>query len=224
MALKAFILNCTLKPSGQTSNTQVLIDKTVKLFEAEKVAVETARFVDYNVKYGTSSDEGKGDEWPQLLAKIKACDIFILASPVWMGSLASSAQKVIERLDATFHEEKFWDKETGQYFTYNKVAGCICTGNEDGAHEVARHILWAMQELGFTVPPNVNTYWVGVAGEGPSYIKAGGQKHFSTNKTNRFMVANLIYFANLLKQNPIPTNLNKLSEAAQEESIAPEQS
>lgn len=78
------------------------------------------------------------------------------------------------------------------------------TGNEDGAHEVTGYLLWAMQEFGFTVPPNVNAYWVGEAGPGPSYIEAGGEKHEYTHKTLRFMVHNLIYFAQLLKKIPFP--------------------
>jgi hypothetical protein len=48
------------------------------------------------------------------------------------------------------------DEKTGQYFTYNKVVGCLITGNEDGAHSCAAQVLWSMQELGYTIPPNVN--------------------------------------------------------------------
>ena len=73
-------------------------------------------------------------------------------------------------------------------------------------------------KLGCTIPPNVDTYWVGDAGPGPSYIEAGGDKHLYTNKTVRYMVNNLVYFANLLKEHPIPTNLRKLYEEAQKES------
>ena len=58
---------------------------------------------------------------------------------------------------------------------------------------------------------------VGPAGPGPSYIEAGGQKHLYTNKTVRFIVENLIYFARTLKDNPIPTNLNNLVEKARQE-------
>lgn len=135
-----------------------------------------------------------------------------------MGHLASTAQRVIERLDAIFHEEGTTDENTGQYFTYNKVAGCLITGNEDGAHSCAAQLLWSMQELGFTIPPNANAYWVGIAGGDKDYVPAGGERYLYTNKTLRYMTANLIFFAKLLKQNPITTNWNELTKIAEGES------
>ncbi len=218
MKIKALIINCTLKRSPATSNTEVLINKVIKEYEKIGVETESLRIVDYNIKPGVSSDEGEGDEWPEVFNKIKSCDIFILASPIWVGRTASTTQRIIERLDALFHEEDLMNKENGQFVSYNKVGGAIVTGNEDGAHSVTGHIIWAMQELGFTVPPNVNTYWVGKAGPGPSYIEAHGERHLYTNKTLRYLVHNTTYFAKLLKSNPIPTNLKKLSEEAKKES------
>ena len=78
--------------------------------------------------------------------------------------------------------------------------------------------LFNLSHLGCTIPPNVDTYWVGAAGPGPSYIEAGGGKHLYTNKTLRFMVDNLVYFAKILKDNPIPINLNELIKKAKQES------
>ena len=123
---------------------------------------------------------------------------------------------MIERLDSLFHEEDLADPETGQFLTYNKVAGALVTGNEDGAHSSVAQILWAMQEFGFTVPPNANSYWVGPAGPGPSYLEAAGPEWEYTNGKHRYMVRNLVYFAGLLKQNPIPTNLKALQKDAAE--------
>lgn len=216
--LKAFIINCTLKQSPETSNTDKLIGKVIKEYLTLGVNAETLRIADYDIKPGVSSDEGNGDQWPEVFEKIKGCDILILASPIWVGRTASTTQRVIERLDALFHEEELMDSKTGQFITYNKVGGAIVTGNEDGAHQVTSHILWALQELGLTVPPNVNTYWVGKAGPGPSYIEANGEKHLYTNKTLRYLVHNTTYFAKLLKENPIPTNLKHLTEEAKKES------
>ena len=65
-----------------------------------------------------------------------------------------------------------------------------------------------MQECGFTIPPNVNAYWVGLAGGDKDYVEGGGKKYFYTNLTLRYTIANLVFFANLLKNNPITTNLN----------------
>ena len=215
MNLKAVILNCTLKRSPETSNTRALIDKAVTLFHEQGVETEVIRVIDHNVRFGVSSDEGEGDEWPEILKKIKACDILIIGSPIWFGVRSAVAQMVLERLDGTYDES---DPETGQFPLYGKVGGVVITGNEDGAHDVAANTLFNLSHLGCTIPPNVDTYWVGDAGPGPSYIEAGGDKHLYTNKTVRYMVNNLVYFANLVKEHPIPTNLRKLYEEAQKES------
>ena len=216
MNLKVLILNCTLKKSPQISNTQVLIDKAVRLFEKQNVESEVIRVIDYYVPFGVSSKEDEKDEWPAILDKIRSCDILILGSPIWFGVRSSIAQLVLERLDGTYNEA---DPETGQFPLYGKVAGVIITGNEDGAHNIAANTLFNFSHLGCTIPPNVDTYWVGPAGPGPSYIKAGGEKHLYTNKTVRFMVANLVHFAMVLKEHPIPTNLRKLVDEARKESI-----
>ena len=207
MALKAIILNCTLKPSPEVSNTGALIDKAVELYKAQGVEVEVVRVRDYDVKFGVSSDEGDGDQWPEILTKIKAANILVIATPIWFGVRGSVCQLVLERLDGTYEEG---DAKTGQFPLYNKVGGVIVTGNEDGAHDVAANTLFNLTHLGCTIPPNVDTYWVGTAGPGPSYIEAHGDKHLYTNKTTRYMVANTIYMANLIQENPIPTNLNEL--------------
>jgi multimeric flavodoxin WrbA len=211
MEMKALFLNCTLKKSPQVSNTQALIDKAVTIFKDLGVESKVIRIVDHNIPFGVSSNEGEGDEWPFVLEKIKSCDIFIIGTPIWFGVLSSVAKLVIERLDGTYLEE---DLKTGQYPLYGKVAGVIVTGNEDGAHDVCSTILFNLTHLGCTVPPNADSYWVGDAGPGPSYIEAGGDKHLYTNRTVRYMAHNLTYFAKLLKENPIPTNLKKLDEEA----------
>lgn len=214
MALKALFLNCTLKPSPAESNTQALIDKVAGLMEEQGVSTEAIRVVDYNVKFGVSSDEGEGDDWPKILAEIKAADILVIGSPIWFGVRSSVAQLVVERLDGTYEEG---NAKTGQFPLYNKVAGVIVTGNEDGAHDVASNTLFNLSHLGCTIPPNADSYWVGPAGPGPSYIEAGGDKHLYTNKTARYMAANLVYMAKLLKDHPIPTNLKELLKAAETE-------
>jgi multimeric flavodoxin WrbA len=215
--IKALIINCTLKPSPTKSNTQLLADKVVAELKNLNVATESIRLVDFDIKRGVSSDENNGDQWPEILEKIKQCDICIIATPIWMGRSASTVQQIFERLDDVFYNKDL-QKENGQFFAYNKVAGAIITGNEDGAHEVAAHILWGMQEVGFTIPPNVNTYWVGMAGGSKNYGDGEGERHFYTNKTNLYMAQNLAYMARLLKANPIPTDFNAINERAKKES------
>nr|WP_255420836.1 flavodoxin family protein [Methanosarcina sp. MSH10X1] len=209
--MKVLFLNCTLKKSPRVSNTRALIDKAAAIFNELGVESEVIRVVDHNVAFGVSSDEGGEDEWPLILTKIKACDILVIATPIWFGVLSSVAKMVIERLDGTYMEA---DPETGQYPLYGKAAGVIVTGNEDGAHDVCSTLLFNLTHLGCTVPPNADCYWVGDAGPGPSYIEAGGDRHLYTNRTARYMAHNLVYFANLLRKNPIPTNLKNLDEEA----------
>ena len=168
--LTALGINCTLKASPEVSNTEALMSACSALLEDHGVETEILRPVDYAIKFGVSSDEGDGDEWPQVLDKIKAADILLMGMSIWFGHRSSVAQMVIERLDGTYEERN----EVGQYPLYNKVAGVVVTGNEDGAHACAESTLFNMTHLGCTVPPNVDTYWVGDAGPGPSYLDAGG--------------------------------------------------
>lgn len=209
--LHAVFLNCTLKPSPAESNTRALIDKVIGLMTPMGVECEVIRVVDHRVAFGVSSDEGDGDEWPRILERVKAADIVVIGTPIWFGVRSSVAQLVIERLDGTYTEG---DAETGQFPLYNKVAACIVTGNEDGAHDAAANTLFNLSHLGCTVPPNCDCYWVGDAGPGPSYIEAGGDRHMYTDKTARYLAHNVVWFARLLKANPIPTKLSELIEEA----------
>jgi multimeric flavodoxin WrbA len=216
--MKALIINCTLKRGSIFSNTGAMAEKAAQQLRELDIETEIIRLNDYNVLTGNSSDEGDGDQWPEILEKIKACQVFIIATPIWMGHLASTSQKIIERLDAVFRDKNLQDKTTGQFMPYNKVAGCLITGNEDGAHSCAAQVLWSLQEVGFTIPPNVNAYWVGLAGGEKDYVEAGGERYFYSNKSLRYMTQNLAYMAKLLAANPFPINLNEADEKAKAES------
>jgi multimeric flavodoxin WrbA len=212
MKLRAVILNCTLKKSPDMSNTQALIDKVVELMSPLGVESEVIRVIDHRISFGVSSGEGEGDEWPKILTKLTRADIIIIGTPLWFGVRSSVAQLVIERLDGTYEEA---DSETGQFPLYGKVAGVIVTGNEDGAHHAAATTLFNLTHLGCAVPPNADCYWTGEAGPGPSYIEAGGGRHLYTNKTARYLAHNVTFFARLLKEHPITTNLKELTREAE---------
>ncbi|MDP9294612.1 MAG: NAD(P)H-dependent oxidoreductase [Actinomycetota bacterium] len=202
--LKAVLLNCTLKKSPAVSNTQALMDRVIGILEGLEVECETVRVVDYDVRFGVSSDEGDGDQWPLILEKIAAADILIVGMSIWFGVRCSVAQMVIERLDGTYNSTN----AVGQYPMYNKVGGVVVTGNEDGAHACAETTLFNLSHLGFTIPPNADTYWVGDAGPGPSYIEAQGAEHAYTQKTSSWMAHNVVHMARLLKEHPIPPEGN----------------
>lgn len=211
MPLKALFLNCTLKRSPETSNTEAFIKNAEKMFHELDVETESIRVVDHNVKFGNSSDEGEGDDWPGILKKVQASDIMIIATPIWRGDRSAVAKLVAERFDGIWSQA---NKENGQYPTYNKVAGVMVDGNEDGAKKAISSICFDLSEHGFTVPVNAFSYYVGKAGPGPSYIEAGGDKHLFTNRTLYLMVYNMVHMAKVLKQNPYPTNIMELKEKA----------
>lgn len=202
--LNAVFLNCTLKKSPEVSNTEALARHVVEWFDQMNVTSEIVRVVDYNVPFGVSSFEGEGDEWPLILEKIKSSDIIVVCTPIWFGVRSAVAQLVVERLDGTYNETN----EVGQYPLYNKVAGVVVTGNEDGAHAAAETTLFNMTHLGCAIPPNADTYWVGDAGPGPSYIEANGHEHEYTQRTTRWMAHNLVHLARILKAKPIPAEGN----------------
>jgi multimeric flavodoxin WrbA len=204
MKLKAALLNCTLKKSPEVSNTQALMDHVIEWLEKLDVECETVRVVDYKIPFGVSSDEGDGDEWPQILEKILTADILIIGTPIWFGVRGSVCQMVIERLDGTYNDTN----EVGQYPLYNTVAGVVVTGNEDGAHDAAATTLFNLSHLGCTIPPNADTYWVGDSGPGPSYIEAKGWESNYTAKTTSWMAHNVVHFARMLKEHPIPPEGN----------------
>lgn len=209
--MKVLFLNCTLKKSPETSNTEAFINNVAKIFKELEVETEIVRVVDHNVKFGNSSNEENGDEWPMILEKVKQADMMVIATPIWRGDRGSVAKMVAERFDGVMSEGT---AENGQYLTYNKVAGVMVDGNEDGAKKAISSITFDLSEHGFTVPVNAMTYYVGKAGPGPSYIEAGGDKHEFTNNMMLLMVHNMVHLAKTLKANPYPTNVKALEERA----------
>ncbi len=211
MGLKALFLNCTLKKSPEVSNTEAFIKEAEIIFHKLDVETEIVRVVDHNVKFGVISDEKNGDEWPKILDKVKEADIVIYATPIWRGDRGSVAKMVAERFDGVMSEDT---GKNGQYLTYNKVAGVMVDGNEDGAKKAISSLIFDLSEHGFTVPVNAMTYYVGEAGPGPSYIEAGGDKHEFTNNMMLLMVHNLVHLAKTLKNNPYPTDVEALEKEA----------
>lgn len=209
--MKVLFLNCTLKKSPETSNTEAFIKNAAKIFKELDVESEIVRVVDHNVKFGVTSDEENGDEWPMILEKVKQAEMLVIATPIWRGDRGSVAKMVAERFDGVMSEDT---AENGQYLTYNKVAGVMVDGNEDGAKKAISSISFDLSEHGFTVPVNAMTYYVGEAGPGESYIKAGGDKHEFTNNMMLLMVHNMVHLAKTLKANPYPTNVKALEERA----------
>ncbi|SDN31585.1 Multimeric flavodoxin WrbA [Psychrobacillus sp. OK028] len=205
MSIKALVLNCSLKDSTQQSNTRALINEIVKIFDENKAETEVLRMSDYNIGYGITHEAvNDKDQWPEIFEKVKQADILLIGSPIWLGEQSSLATLVVERL----YGGSSLTNEKGQYIYYNKVGGVVVTGNEDGAKNVSSYLIYALSHIGFTIPPNVDTYWVGEAGPGPSFIEANGRENDFTMQHAKITAYNLLHFARLLKEYPIPAEGN----------------
>lgn len=205
MSIKALVLNCSLKDSTQKSNTRALINEIVKIFDENRVETEVLRMADYTIGFGvTHEGVNEKDQWPEIFEKVKEADILLLGSPIWLGEQSSLATLVVERL----YGGSSLTNEKGQYIYYNKVGGVVVTGNEDGAKNVSSYLIYALSHIGFTIPPNVDTYWVGEAGPGPSFIEANGNENDFTMQHAKITAYNLLHFAWLLKEYPIPAEGN----------------
>jgi multimeric flavodoxin WrbA len=197
--LTALGLNCTLKKSPETSNTEALMSRVMDLMSDHGAETEILRPVDYEIPFGVTSDEGDGDEWPQILEKINAADILLMGMSIWFGVRSSVMQMVIERLDGTYNETN----DNGQYPLYNKVAGVVVTGNEDGAHHVINEIAGALGDVGFTIPGQAWTYWNKGPGPGPSYTETD-EGHDWSASTGEAAAGNLVAVARALEATPMP--------------------
>jgi multimeric flavodoxin WrbA len=197
--MRALVLSCTLKPSPAASNTEALARVVTEWLEAEDVMTETVRVVDHDVKPGVETDMGDGDAWPAIRSKLLAAEILVFASPTWLGRPSSVAQRVLERMDALLSDQ---DAE-GRPIAYNRVAGVVVTGNEDGAHHVISEIAGALIDVGYTIPGQAWTYWNRGPGPGDSYLDADEGKDWS-HRTGRAAASNLLAVARALAERTVP--------------------
>jgi multimeric flavodoxin WrbA len=136
------------------------------------------------------------DEWPSVFEKVLDADILVIGSPIWLGEKSSVCTHLIERL----YGNSSLLNERGQYAYYGRTGGCIITGNEDGIKHCSMSVLYALQHLGYVVPPQADAGWIGEAGPGPSYGDDGiGLDNDFTNRNTSFMAWNLMHTARMLK-------------------------
>ncbi len=199
--LSALFINCTLKRSPEKSHTDGLIDISKSIMEKNGVSVETIRLIDHEIASGIYPDMAEHgwekDEWPEVFEKVKKADILVLTTPIWLGDKSSECAKAIERLYAM----SAMTNNKGQYLYYGKVAGCLITGNEDGAKHCAMNMLYSLQHLGYSIPPQADAAWLGEIGPGKSYLDegSGGPENDFTNRNTTFMTYNLMHLAKMLK-------------------------
>lgn len=197
--LRAIALNCTLKRGSQPSSTHKLLAEVADAMRPHGVQTEIVRVVDVDVRPGVTSDEGEGDQWPQLRAKIVASDILVLGTPIWLGQPSSVAKRVIERLDAFLGELD----ERGHMPSYGKVAAVAVVGNEDGAHHVCAELFQALNDVGFTLAASASTYWVGEAMGKTDYQDLPARSE-NTARATVSLAATAAHLARLLRASAYP--------------------
>ena len=208
--LTALFINCSIKKSSKDSHTQLLMNRAAGIMEAEGVEVTHVYPLDNDIAFGMVKDgkaDGHKDDWPKIQKQILESDILVLGTPIWLGTKSSVATLVIERMYAYSGDLN----EKGQSLYYGKTGGCVVTGNEDGAKHCAMDLLYALQHIGYTIPPQADCGWLGEVGPGPSYgdTQWDGEKLASpagydsdfTNRNTTFMAWNLMHMAKMLKDN-----------------------
>jgi multimeric flavodoxin WrbA len=198
--LRALFINCTLTPSPGESHTQRLMDRSMALMRRNGVTVDLIRAVDHDIAPGVQPDmvdHGfERDEWPALQQRVLDADILVIGTPIWLGDKSSVCTLVVERLYSWSGELN----DRGQSIYYGRVGGCLITGNEDGVKHCSMNLLYSLQHLGYTIPPQADAGWLGEIGPGPSYGDDGvGLDHDFTNRNTTIMTWNLMHLARILK-------------------------
>jgi multimeric flavodoxin WrbA len=204
--LNALYINTSLKKEADQSHTQLLLNASAAIMGKQGVRVAHVHLAAREVPPGVYPDMREHgwdeDEWPEIWEQVLASDIIIIGTPLWLGEESSICRILIERLYAMSGELN----DQGQSIYYGKVGGCVITGNEDGIKHAAMTLGFALNHLGYTIPPQADCGWIGEAGPGPSYgdrSDSGGPVGFDNDFTQRnttIMTWNCMHLALMLKQ------------------------
>jgi multimeric flavodoxin WrbA len=200
--LRVVVFNGTTKRSPESSNTDGLLAIPRRIFALLGVRCDEVRTVDRKIPPGVWPDMREHgydeDDFPEIYRSlVEPADIVLLAGPIWLGDQSSQTRMIIERLYAFSGEVN----DQGQWAYYGKVGGVLTTGNEDGGKHVSAQVLYALQHIGLTIPPQSDSYWTGEAGPGPSYLdeESGGQQNAWTTRNTVFMTWNMLHMSRMLK-------------------------
>lgn len=199
--MKALFISCTLKPSPAPSNTEALAAVVAEALQERGVTVDHVRLADLDVPPGVVTDLGGHDQWPDVHERLLDAEILVVVSPTWLGRPSSVAQRMLERMDAMLSETS----PDGTPVAYNRVAGVVVTGNEDGAHHVISEISGALADIGYTIPGQAWTYWNQGPGPGDEYPQTD-HGHEWSHSTGRLMAHNLHAVATALAATPVPAH------------------
>lgn len=199
--LSVLALNCTLKRGNEPSSTDKLVSEVLRALEKNNCRIEGApvRVANLAIHPGVTSDEGDGDEWPELRRRILAADILVFGTPIWLGQPSSIAKRVLERMDAFLGETD----DEGRMVSFGRIAIAAVVGNEDGAHHVTAELYQALADVGFTIPAGGATYWVGEAMQKTDY-KDLPSRPKTTGSATATAAANAAHLARFLRSNAYP--------------------
>lgn len=188
MDMKVLILNCTLKKSPQISQRDHLVKKVAHLYKSLKIKTEILRPIDHF------------DNFKKIFEKIQACNILIIASPIYGEGKFFLTKLLFEKLKK-FSQDGPNLKD--QYPLYHKIGGVILTGSREGFKEVAKEVLFNLLKLGAIIPRYSDIYWVGENAPGVSDIEGGADKNEYNEKRIGYLVKNTLYAAELLDEYPV---------------------
>jgi len=199
--LRATCLVCTLKRSPEESNSESLAQVVLGALRDEGVDTDVIRLADHQIDFGVVSEAiSDGDEWPTIRERILASEILVMAIPTWLGQPSSVSKVALERMDA-FLSETREDGETP--IAYNRVAGVVVVGNEDGAHHVIGETNAALNDIGYSLPGQNWTYWNKGPGPGEEEWLTTEEREWSIS-TGRACASNLLAMARALRTSPMP--------------------
>lgn len=204
--LNALFINTSLKKKAEYSHTRLLLNASSSIMAKNGVSVKHLHLAEHEIPPGVYPDMTEHgwekDEWPRIWEKVKAAEILIIGTPLWLGEESSICRILIERLYAMSGQLN----DKGQSIYYGKVGGSVITGNEDGIKHAAMTIGFALNHLGYTIPPQADCGWIGEVGPGASYGDSkedSGHIGFDNDFTQRnttIMTWNCMHLAQLLKE------------------------
>lgn len=149
----------------EQSNTLHYVEAVLKVFEEEGIDTELISLRDKEIKPCTGCYECrekgyctiKGDDFDEILSKMREAEGLILGSPVYVSSVVPQMMALLSRAAFVSH----W---SGRFFT-GKVGGPITVAQRAGHNMAFSQLLLWFFFNGYTVPGSI--YWnVGVAGTG----------------------------------------------------------
>ena len=199
--MRATCLVCTLKRSPEPSNSESLAQVVLGALRDEGVEVDIIRLADHQIDFGVVSEPiTEGDEWPAIRERILASEILVMAIPTWLGQPSSVSKVALERMDAFLSETR----EDGKTpIAYNRVAGVVVVGNEDGAHHVIAETNGALNDIGYSLPAQNWTYWNKGPGPGEEEWLTTKERDWSIS-TGNTAASNLLALARALQSSPMP--------------------